>query len=89
MLQSLSKMSLKQMTIILLCDKRVLVNQCHSNTYRSHCVYRSVGRKQDFANHWVEFNNILHEASIPRGDMHTLKGLQLHDILQSYDPFTN
>ena len=29
-------------------------------------------------NHWVEFNKILHEASIPRGDVHILNGLQLH-----------
>ena len=29
-----------------------------------------------------------HEASIPRGDVHILKGLQLHVILQSYGPFT-
>ena len=39
-------------------------------------------------NHWVEFNKMLHEASIPRGDVHSLKGLQLHVILQSYGPFT-
>ena len=38
-------------------------------------------------NHWVEFNKILHEASIPRGDVHTLQVLQLHVILQSYGPF--
>ena len=31
-------------------------------------------------NHWVEFNKNVHEASIPRGDMHTLKILQLHVI---------
>ena len=39
-------------------------------------------------NHWAEFNTILHEASIPRADVHILKGLQLHDVLQSYGPFT-
>ena len=39
-------------------------------------------------NRWVECNDILHEASIPRGDVHILKGLQLHVILQSYGPFT-
>ena len=38
-------------------------------------------------NHRVEFNNILHEASIPRGDVHILKVLQLQVILQSYGPF--
>ena len=38
--------------------------------------------------HLVEFNNILHAASIPRGDVHTLEVLQLHVILQSYGPFT-
>ena len=38
-------------------------------------------------NHWVEFNNILHEASIPRGDVHIIKILQLHVTLQSYGPF--
>ena len=65
--------------------------------YRIHCVGQSVCR---FAGslilsglfltiHWVEFNKILPEASIPRGDVHILKGLQLHDILQSYGPFTN
>ena len=49
----------------------------------------SVGRMPYFlTNHWVEFNKNLHEASIPRGDVHILKGLQLHDILQSYGPFT-
>ena len=35
----------------------------------------------------MEFNNILHEASIPRGDVHIIKVLQLHVILQSYGPF--
>ena len=39
-------------------------------------------------NHWVELNKTLHEASILRGDVHTLKVLQLHVILQSYGPFT-
>ena len=39
-------------------------------------------------NHWVEFNKIVHKASIPSGDVHILKGLQLHIILQSYGPFT-
>ena len=39
-------------------------------------------------NQWVEFNNILQEASILRGDVHTLKVLQLHVILQSYGLFT-
>ena len=38
-------------------------------------------------NHWVEFNNISHEASIPRGDVHILKGLHLHVILQELWPF--
>ena len=51
-----------------------------------------VGRKPYFGlfltKHWVEFNNILHEASIPRGDVHILKVLQLHVTLQSYGPFT-
>ena len=37
-------------------------------------------------NHLVEFNEILHEASITRGDVHTLNVLQLHVILQSYGP---
>ena len=31
---------------------------------------------------------ILHEPSIPRGDVHILKVLQLHAIKQSYGPFT-
>ena len=39
-------------------------------------------------NHWVEFNKVLHESSIPR-DVHTLKVLQLHVNLQSYSPFTS
>ena len=39
-------------------------------------------------NHWVVFNKILHEASIPRGDVHILNGFQLHIILQSYGSFT-
>ena len=64
---------------------------------RSHCVGLSVCRSVGshilsglfLTNHWMEFNNILHEASIPRGDVHILKGLQLHVILQSYGPFTN
>ena len=53
--------------------------------YRSHCVWLSVCLSVGshilsglfLTNHWVEFNNILHEASIPRGDVHILKGLQL------------
>ena len=32
-------------------------------------------------NHWVEFNKILQEASIPREDVHILKGLQFIVIL--------
>ena len=37
----------------------------------------------------LNFNKILYEASIPRGDVHTLKVLQLHVILQSNSPFTS
>ena len=63
-------------------------------------VGRSVGRSVDrsveshilfglfLTNNWVVFNTIIHEASIPRGDVHILKGLQLHVTLQSYGPFT-
>ena len=40
-------------------------------------------------NHLVEFNKIVHEATIPRRDVHTLKVLQLLVILQSYVPFTS
>ena len=38
-------------------------------------------------NHWVEFNTFLVEASLPRGDVHIIKVIQLHVILQSYGPF--
>ena len=52
----------------------------------------SVGRKPYFVRPIsykpLEFNTNLHEASIPRGNVHIIKGLQLHDILQSYGSFT-
>ena len=45
----------------------------------------SVGRKPYFVRpisyKLGGINKILHEASIPRGDVHILKGLQLHIIL--------
>ena len=48
----------------------------------SGCLSVSVGRLVGshilsglfLTNHWVEFNRILHEAFIPRGDVHILKG---------------
>ena len=63
----------------------------YEKEYRSHCVGQSVWSHilsgLSYTNHYVEFNKILHEASIPRGDVHTLKVLQLHVILQSYGLF--
>ena len=62
--------------------------------FKEERVYRSVGLSVYLSvgshifsvlfltNHWVEFNKTL-----PRGDVHILKGLQLHVILQSYGPF--
>ena len=58
----------------------------------SHCVglavclsvCLSVGRPEAI---FSKFNKDLHEVSIPRVDVHILKGLQLHVKLQSYGPF--
>ena len=53
--------------------------------YRSHCVSLSgclsVGSHilsgLFLTNHLVEFNNILHEPSLPRGDVHILQGVTI------------
>ena len=63
--------------------------------YRSHCVGLAVCRSAGnhilsglfLTNYLVEFNKILLEGSIPRGDVNILRGFQLHVILQSCGPF--